>query len=143
MKLYLKPLVTCCLSMLLAACSQTRAEPTKLSTNTMPAMSISQPETPKSILVTKTPTPITVTLASMETETLTVEKFTGTLEPTSTIKPLLPLDADAIRGEILFSIYPEGDIGLVKADGTGMKFLLQTPNNQMINVNRHAQWLPD
>jgi TolB protein len=56
---------------------------------------------------------------------------------------LLPLSLDADQGEILCSIYPEGDIGSVKADGSEMTILMDTPASLDIYDNRHAAWLPD
>jgi Tol biopolymer transport system component len=143
MKLCIKYLMICCLGILLTGCSQTSMIPTKVPVVTEQITSTSLPASPRPILETKTPFQLTPTLDIRETQTLTVEKLTLIPEPTNTVKPLLPLDAAAISGEILFSIYPKGDLGMVKADGSDMEILLKAPTNMMINDDRHAKWLPD
>ena len=133
----------CCLGILLTGCSHTTAVQTTVPAITAQITSTSLPATPSPILVTKTTTHSTPTPDIRETETLTVEEPTSIPEPTNTVRPLLPLDADAILGEILFSVYPKGDLGMIKADGSDMETLLEAPNNLVINDNRHAKWLPD
>jgi dipeptidyl aminopeptidase/acylaminoacyl peptidase len=142
MKLSVKLVMICCLAISLAGCSQTSTLPTLVSA-TVQSTSTSLPASPQPVLVTKTATRATPTPGIRETETLTIAEPTRLPEPTNTVKPFLPLSADAIRGEILLSIYPKGDLGMVQADGRDMEILLKAPNNLEINVNRHAKWLPD
>ena len=143
MKVSVKLLMIGCLGLLLAGCSQTRAVPSIVSVFTAQITSTSLPASPRPVLVTKTATHLTPTLDIKETETLIVETPTWVPEPTNTVRPLLPFNADAILGEILFSIYPKGDIGMVKADGSDLEILLEAPKNLALNDNRHAKWLPD
>jgi Tol biopolymer transport system component len=143
MNVSVKLLMICCLSILLAGCSQASAVPTMVSDITAHNTSTSLPATPRPLQVTETPFQSSPTPDISETQTLPVEKPTGTPEPTSTVRPLLPLDAHALLGEILFSIYPQGDLGIVKADGSDMEILLEAPNNLEINCDRHAKWLPN
>jgi Tol biopolymer transport system component len=51
--------------------------------------------------------------------------------------------SDIDSREILFSVYPNGDIGIMNSDGSNLQILLDTPPNLAINDNRHASWLPN
>jgi len=63
--------------------------------------------------------------------------------PASISNPTPAATLDVSQGEILYSVYPDGDIGLVDADGSNPKILLDVPTDLEINDNRHASWLPD
>ena len=65
-----------------------------------------------------------------------------TLEPTSTVKPMLRLNPEDIQGEILCSIYPEGEIAVITADGSDLTIVLEGSPALGINDNRHPAWLP-
>jgi len=49
----------------------------------------------------------------------------------------------ASRGTILFSLYPDGDIGTMNANGRNQQTLLDMAMGSSINNNRYATWLPD
>lgn len=143
MKLSDKLLMICCLGILFAGCSQTSAVPTFVPVITEQITNTSLPASPGPNLVTNTPFQLTLTPDIRETVTITAETPASIPEPTSTVRPLLPLDADALPGEILFSIYPNGDLGMVKANGSDKEILLKAPIDPVIYDNRHAKWLPD
>ena len=131
----------CCTAIFLAGCSQPVSEPT-LSATPMPVTRPAIPPSDTSILPTETGIHRPSTPEAPATETAGLAP-TSTPEPTRTPRPLLPLRIDADQGEILCSIYPEGDIGSVKADGSEMTILMDTPASLDIYDNRHATWLPD
>ena len=133
----------CLTVLLLTGCSRPTPEPTKPSATARYITKTSIPSSPTPMRPTETEILPTSTPETRATETLVVEEPTRTPNPTGTPRPLSPLRLDANQGEVLFSIYPRGDIGIVKADGSEMTILIEAPANLGINDNRHASWLPD
>lgn len=52
-------------------------------------------------------------------------------------------ELDPGEGVLLFSHYPDGDIGIMHADGSGMEILHDESAGAEIQDNRHASWSPD
>lgn len=80
---------------------------------------------------------------SKTSPTTPMQKATATQTeiPAKTAAPAFHPTAD--QGQILFSTYPYGDIGLINADCSGRITLLDQPINQNIYNDRFAVWLPD
>ena len=80
---------------------------------------------------------------SKTTPTTLAQEATATQTeiPAKTAAPAFHPTAD--QGQILFSVYPYGDIGLINADGSGQITLLDQPIDQDIYNDRFAVWLPD
>jgi Tol biopolymer transport system component len=87
----------------------------------------------------------TPTIPTIQATDVTVPEVasTPTLTPASISTTTPAATVDVSQGEILFSVYPDGDIGLVDADGSNEKILLDAPMDLGFNTNRHASWLPD
>ena len=100
------------------------------------------------IVTEREPTPaIENTLVAVVTQVIdaTMLEDDGTPVPTATQFPT-PTPAatlDVSQGEILMSVYPEGDIRWVNADGSNGQILLDEAIAFELNDNRHATWLPD
>jgi Tol biopolymer transport system component len=122
-------LMICLTGITVAGCSQTLSEPTEAPVIEGKITSTSLPPSPTPAL-------------GAETEKSITDEPAWTPEPTSTVKPPLRLNPEDIQGEILCSIYPEGGIGLFKADGSELTILLEGSSSMEINDNRHAMWLP-
>jgi Tol biopolymer transport system component len=70
-------------------------------------------------------------------ETITLPPATPEPTPSPAFQP------EASQGQILFSVYPHGEIGLINADGSNQTILLDQPTNQGIYDDRFATWIPD
>ena len=113
----------------LTGCSQAQFEPTA-----GPGIEVK---------ISGTPLPSSPTSAlSPDPEESITEEPVWRPEPTDTIKAPLRLNLADIPGEILCSIYPEGDIGMIRVDGSEMTILLEASYEVVINDNRRATWLP-
>lgn len=81
---------------------------------------------------TETPTPT----ATSPQPTGTTEPPTATaVEPTITSPPISSLD-----GQILFSVYPDGDIAVMNVDGSDRRLLLDERMTGDIMTDRFAAW---
>jgi len=68
---------------------------------------------------------------------------TRTLQLTDSESPTPIPTLDISQGEILFSVYPNGEIRSLNLDGRILETLVNPSSSVEINNDRHANWLPD
>jgi WD40 repeat protein len=120
--------ILCLIVLVLTSCSQPLSEP------------VDQPIITKTAVGSK-PSPVPPTVVA-ETSTSFPEESTQKPDPSDTPRPIKRLNPEDVQGEILCSIYPDGDIAIVLSDGSEKTILLDMAGNMGINDNRHGNWLP-
>jgi Tol biopolymer transport system component len=130
-----KALIFCILIPLVITTCNPRKPSASTATTTSPASTItSHPPANTPLPITDTPLPDPTITATIQP----TEMPLPTKTPTPQSIPLI-----TIQGEILFSVYPDGDITIMNADGSDRRTLLDRPTDFEINLDRHANWLPD
>ncbi len=129
MKIRIIGLILCLATIGFTSCSQGVSEPTEetVDEGTIPSSSLPTTHSPSTGTEVKAAT----------------EEPTWTPEPTKTAKPFSRLNPEDIQGEILCSVYPDGELAIINADGSQISILLEASYDMDINCNRHPRWLPD